>query len=41
LFFRHVVGQAVQNVSYSDITFFVRYRLYGHFLKPTDSILFE
>ena len=24
LFFRHVVGQALQNVSYSDITFFVR-----------------
>jgi len=22
--FRHVVGQALQNVSYSDITFFVR-----------------
>jgi len=24
LFFRHVVGQALQNVSYSDITLFVR-----------------
>jgi len=37
---RHVVGQALQNVSYSDITLLVRYRrLYGHFLKPTDSIL--
>jgi len=24
LFFRHVVGQALQNVSYSDITFLVR-----------------
>jgi len=24
LFFRHVVGQALQNVSYSDITFIVR-----------------
>jgi len=24
LFFRHVVGQALQNVSYSDITFFAR-----------------
>jgi len=35
LFFRHVVGQALQNVSYSGITFFVRQRLYGHFLKPT------
>jgi len=22
--FRHVVGQALQNISYSDITFFVR-----------------
>jgi len=26
----------MQNVSYSDITFLVRLRLYGHFLKPTD-----
>jgi len=24
VFFRHVVGQALQNVSYSNITFFVR-----------------
>jgi len=24
MFSRHVVGQALQNVSYSDITFFVR-----------------
>jgi len=24
VFFRHVVGQALQNVSYSDITFLVR-----------------
>jgi len=28
MFFRHVVGQALQSVSYSDITFLVRYSAY-------------
>jgi len=28
-------------LSYSDITFLVRYRQYGHCLQPSDSILFE
>ena len=41
--FCHYMGQALQNVCYCDLWhhFFIRYWLYGHFLKPTDSIIFE
>jgi len=38
---RHFVGQALRNVCCSDVSRRHFLNKYGHFLKPTDSILFE